>query len=167
MYYKITNKESEVYKKFYELKQEEHKMAENNKKAVEDAVELEYDRFLGHLGQQNLSRTTEYEGFEFLEPDKVDPKIWKKHKEYKDIFIPNRRTKKGKEMSEFLLNGLEKSCFDVIHDILGLEVYGRFTFPFLEVVGDVIILSIDDDIENPDVIEITKKEFNEYMNLRE
>ena len=66
-------------------------------------------------------------------------------------------------MQEFLNNGLEGSRYDIINDILGLEHLRRFTFPFVEIVGEKIILYVDDqyDLNDKDIIEITKREFNE------
>ena len=99
----------------------------------------------------------------FGETEKVDLKVWKRDKEHTEIFVPNTRTKLGREMQEFLNNGLEGSRYDIINDILGLESLRRFTFPFVEIVGKKIILYVDDqyDLNDKDIIEITKREFNE------
>ena len=99
----------------------------------------------------------------FTEPEKVDGKIWIRHKEHSGVFVPNRKTKVGREMSDFLSNGLKASNYDRVIEILELEELRRFTLPFVEVVGEVIIIFLGDGHEpkNENVIEITKREFND------
>lgn len=107
----------------------------------------------------------QYSGFKFTNPDKVDSKIWKRNKEHIDIFVPNKSTKAGREMAEFLLNGLKGSRFDSVFEILGLPVYGKFTYPYVEIEGELILLFLGDNQEPKDknLIEITKREFNELL----
>ena len=122
---------------------------------------LNWENLLGHRGQQNFGRVTTYSGFVFTEPEKVDLKTWKRHSEHNDVFIPNNRTKTGKEMSKLLNNGLKSHWFSVVYDCLGLEhPNGRFTFPYVEICGDVIVLYIDEKTELTDenIIEITTKD---------
>ena len=166
MYYKIENKESEVYKKLHKQRTKEQQMELKNTASVIEKTGLNFKDFYGRKGQQNFNRVTSFSGFEFTEVEKVDLKIWKRHSEYNEIFIPNNRTKLGREMQDFLNNGLEGNRFDVINDILGLESLRRFTFPFVEIVGEKIILYLDDqyDLDDKDIIEITKREFNEHRN---
>ena len=165
MYYKIENKECEVYKKLYEMRTNELKVCDENKKAIEEKTGLTWNCFLGYNGQQNFRRTTQYSAFEFVEKDKIDPKIWS----LKDdgIYHPNRRTKVGREMSEFLQNGLKAgNRYDKPFEILGIETKRRFTFPFVEIGNnDVIVCYFDDNHEphNENVIEITRTEFNAIL----
>lgn len=163
MYYKIENKGCEVYKKLHEQRVKEEQMELKNIASIIEKTGLNWENSFGRRGQQNFRRVSSYSGFEFTEPEKVDLKIWKRHKEHTEIFVPNTRTKLGREMQEFLSNGLEGSRYDIINDILGLEHLRRFTFPFVEIVGEKIILFIDDqyDLEDENIIEITKREFNE------
>lgn len=161
MYYKIENTECEVYQKLHEMRTKELKMKEDNKAAIEEKTGSGFDSFLGHHGQSGFSRVSTYEGFKFLNPENIDLKAWKISKEHPEVHVPNRRTKAGKEMYEFLSNELQKSWFQVPLDILGLEVYHRFQLPFVEITGDVIILFLDHNLhpEDPNVIEITRTEF--------
>lgn len=165
MYYKIENKESEVYKKLHEERIKEQQMELNNIASIIEKTGLNFDDYYGRRGQQNFRRVTSYSGFEFTEPEKVDLKIWKRHSKYNEIFVPNTRTKLGREMQEFLNNGLEGSMYNIINKILGLESLRRFTFPFVEIIGEKIILYIDDqyDLKDKEIIEITKREFNELL----
>jgi hypothetical protein len=162
MYYKIVNKESEVYKKLHEMRLEELEMEELNKDAIIQETGLEWEIYLGHSGQQNFNRVTEYSGFAFKDPEEVDTKVWKRHPDHKDIFIPNRKTKLGREMSQFLCNGLKGHSFSIVFKLLGISYpCGRFTFPYVEICGNIIILYLGDrQIPNDEnIIEITSKEF--------
>lgn len=163
MYYKIENKECEVYKKLHELRIKEEQIELKNVASIIEKTGLNWKNSFGRRGQQNFRRISSFSGFEFTEPEKVDLKIWKRHKEHNEIFVPNTRTKLGREMEEFLNNGLEGSNFNTVLNILQLEDLRRFTFPFVEIVGEKIIIYLDDDHEPKDknVIEITKREFNE------
>lgn len=165
MYYKIENKDCEVYKKLHALRSEETQMEEDNLKAVHEKVGLEWNLYLGRKGQQNFKRVTDYSGFAFFEPEKVDLKIWKKDVNNPGFFIPNVRTKGGREMNLFL-HGLKGHWFGVVYDALGLEnPVGKFSFPFIhictDVCGETIIMYFGDEvvIEDENIIEITSKEF--------
>jgi hypothetical protein len=167
MYYKITNTESEVYKKLHQMRSKEIEMAKENRTLLEEKIGLEWNGFFGHAGQQNLSRVPEYSGFNFTEPDKVDSKIWKRHNAYNLIFVPNTRYKAGREMSDFIRKELKRGWVYDVYDNIGLEhPCGTFTFPFVEICGDVIVLYIETKqkrIEDENIIEITSKEFESIL----
>ena len=165
MYYKVENKESEVYKKLHEMRIEELQIDKDNWQTIKQKTGLDFDLFLGHSGQQNFKRTRLFQGFKFNEPEKVDLKIWKRDKDHPQIFVPNKRTKVGREMSEFLSNGLKGSRYDKPFEILGVEHNGKFSFPYVEIVGELILIVLGDNQEpkDPNVIEITKTEFDELM----
>ena len=91
MFYKITDQESELYKKLHELRSNELKIEKENDAAVKKLVGDDWDHFSGWLGQQNFFRVTIYSGFAFKHPENLTPKTWKKHKEYDDIYVPDRR----------------------------------------------------------------------------
>lgn len=92
-------------------------------------------------------------------------KVWVKHKIHTDIFIPNKRTKLGREMDEFLRNGLKASYYYKPLEILGLPHLNRFSYPYVEIVGDLILIYLDEKYEPKDenLIEITKREFDSYF----
>lgn len=167
MYYKIENQECEVYKKLHELRTKELQIEADNINSIKERTGLDYETYLGHSGQQNFCRVTQYVGFKFKEPNKVNLKIWQKHKEHIDIFVPNRKTKLGREMWDFLNNGLKSSFYRRVFEILNVPVRGSFTFPYLEIVNDTIVIFLGQNQEpsNPNVIEITKREFNELLDI--
>lgn len=161
MFYKITNTESEVYKKLHAIRTQELQWEADNKQAIKDKVGLHYNNYIGYGSQTGFNRNTEYIGFEFNETDKVNPKIWKEMKEQKGFFEPNLRTKLGKEMAEFLRK-LKGNSYTVLLEPLGLNhLFGRFTIPRMYLSKHGILLQLDDshNPEDPNVIEITKTEY--------
>ena len=161
MYYKIVNKESEVYQKLHKMRTKELQISKDNISAIESKTGLKFETYLGHTGQQNFSRVTQYFGFKFTEPEKVDLKIWKRDSKHNDIFVPNRKTKLGREMSEFLSNGLKGGHYGDVFEILSIQRPVRFIFPFVEIYNDTIGIFLGEDykISDENVIEITSKEF--------
>lgn len=166
MYYKITNTKSTVYTKLFKLRTTELEIRKENSKQIEEKVVLKFTNYLGDNSQFNWGRVPYYHGFMFHEPNLVDKKIWKEHPEHKGIFIPNKRTKRGLEMSDFLRNGLRKSNLFTLLEILKLSSVGKFHFPFVEIAGRTILLNLSNNHEpkNKNVIEITKTEFEEILN---
>lgn len=166
MYYKIENKECEVYKKLHEMRTKELQMEEENKQAITEKTGLKWEKFLGHSGQQNFNRVTQYVGFNFEEPEKVNTKMWIKHPNHEGIYIPNNRTKNGREMNQFIRNGLKGHAFSTVFKNLDMpQPMGRFTFPYVEICGDTIVIYLGDAQEPKDsnIIEITKRDFNELL----
>lgn len=164
MYYKITNQESEVYKKLHAMRTQELAWEDENEKKIEEKTGLTWTVFLGRRGQQSFSRVTEYSGFIFDQPEKVDPKVWAPHKTEEGGFVPNRRTKAGREMAKFLSREMGGHWFNIVFVNIGMEPpNGRFSFPFVEICGEVIILFLDENHipSNEDIIEITKTEFEQ------
>ena len=166
MYYKIENKESKIYKDLHQLRTSEIKMKKENLKSIDDKIRLKFKTTYGHHGQQNFNRVSTFSGFEFTEIDKIDLKIWKEDLKLKGIYVPNTRTKLGREMQEFLLNGLQSSNYRTAMKILELEDVNRFTFPFVEICDNATIVAFVGETQEPKsihCIEITKKEFNKLL----
>jgi hypothetical protein len=164
MYYKITNTESELYKKLHELRTKELVMEMDNIMAVQEKTGHTWDRFIGYHQQTGFNRVTDYYAFEFNDGKPVDSKVWRQHKNEPTCYEPNTRTKAGREMKEFLERGLKRHSFHAVDDALGLKyLIGRFSLPYLEIEGPIIKLFLDDrhDPKFEDLIEITRTEFNE------
>lgn len=165
MYYKIINKECEVYKNLHEMRTNELQIEKENKLKIEEIAGSSFVGFLGYGGQQNFRRVPLYVGFNFTEPEKIDHNVWRLDPENENIYIPNKKTKKGREIAELLNNGLKSSIYTRPMRLLGVEIPIRCTFPFVTICGDVILLFIDDKCGEPtdeNVIEITSKEFKSY-----
>lgn len=165
MYYKVINQESAVYKELRALREIELRMEKENKEAIANKIPYKWNNYFGHPGQQNWNRTTDYLGFVFENPSEVCLKTWKEHKEHPGTYIPNTRTKAGREMRNFLRN-LKGHRYDLIFDIVGVEkAFGTFTFPYLDICEDTLLLYLDKNQEPGDenLIEITKKEFESIL----
>ena len=161
MYYKIENKDNITYQKLHALRSKELQIEKDNDKAISEKIPYKWEGFLGESGQQTISRVRKYIGFEFTNPSEVDLKIWKEHKEHKGCYIPNKRTKLGKEMNHFLSYELGSSFFKNVFEILGVESHRRFTFPYVEIAGDTVLVYLgnNEDPRHKDLIEITRTEF--------
>lgn len=162
MYYKIVNQDSKVYQGIKSLLLKEEEIEVNNRKKLDEKIPYEWEVFYGSRGQQDFLRITRYSGFRFLNSAEVDTKVWRESKD--GMWFPNRRTKAGREMLDFLNNGMEKSWYNDPLKILGCGYdLPRFKFPFIEQCNDVIVVFLDDNHipVSEDVIEITSKEFNE------
>lgn len=168
MYYKITNTDCKVYKELHTLRTEEIEIEKKNREAVKNVVGSDWKVYLGQAGQQNLWRVTTYTGFAFNHPERLPAKTWKQHNEYPDIYVPDTRTKNGRQIKKFL-NELPGSSISKVFSILGCHIGGRFVFPYVEIgKGDVIVFYMSDHFNdtlksNKDVIEITSKEFEELL----
>lgn len=168
MYYKIVNADCDVYKKLHAMRTQELSWEDENKKAIEDKTGMTWDVSFGHRGQQTFNRVSNYIGFEFKEKEKISSNIWKQHSEHESIYVPNKRTKAGKEMAEFLRT-LKGHWFGVVFDCLGVDdQLGKFCFPYVEICGDVLVLFLDDKYENKDanVIEITSVEAKQLLSVK-
>lgn len=166
MYYKITNTASDIFHTMYEMRKQEREWEVENRKAIEEKAGSTWKLYSGRPGQQTFSRVTSYSAFEFTEPDKLCIKTWSKSKDVEGAYEPNTRTKLGREMSQFLSNGLKGHWFGIVYDNLGLDrPMGRTAFPFVEICGDVIIMFLDQRVElkHDHIIEITKTEFDELF----
>lgn len=167
MYYKIENKNSQVYRELRKMRKKEINNEKNNLKAVNKKIKLDYTHSYGVFGQQNHNRCTSFLGFAFGEPDKVCLKTWTKSKDDESIFIPNTKTKEGMEMLFFLGSKLKHSWWETPLKILGINAEKTAIFPYVEICGDKIVLFLDDKQQpkDPNVIEITQKEFEDIRKV--
>lgn len=167
MYYKIENKDCEVYQNLFAMRKKELAWERENQEAIDKKIGLKYTEFLGRKGQLTFYRTSVYYGFKFETPEKVDSGIWKESTKNPGFYIPNKRTKRGKDMSRFLSTYLKGHWFDIVFEYLNVErLYGKFLLPYVEISNDNIIVIYLDHRQNPkdeNVIEITKKEFESII----
>lgn len=171
MYYKLIDKESALYKKLYNLRTKELQIEKDNAEQIKQRYPKCNDEFFGHKGQQNYSRVTIYLGLGFNSEQDVDLKEFSPLKEYKGLYKPNLRTKKGKECKAFF-DSLGRSSYSSLMNILADEgvdnIYNRFMFPYIEIGSDDgLYCYFDDRMKLPSIfIEITSVEFNRALNIK-
>lgn len=166
MFYKLVDKKCEKYKKLYEMRKSEIRIEKENKEAISKRFPDWNGEFMGRRGQYTFGRVSTYSGLLFNNPDRLDAKEWKEHKDHPGVYIPNRRTKSGREIRYFFLNGLQRSSFFKFCDIVGVDVPGKFKFPFMGIGPDeALFFYFDDQFRPPeDFVEITRGEFEKSMN---
>lgn len=155
MYFKIDNKESELYKKVIAYIQERREKQQE----IYDKVDEFFDKKFKNLlvlsrGLNCLDTVTgvQYDG-------EIDGM---KKSKTGGCLEPNKKTKRGKEIKAFF-DSLPNWSFHRELQLLDLEsVYGRFQIPYLEEWNGLIVARIDEKFnpkQTEDFIEITKTEF--------
>lgn len=167
-YYKVTDTNSDTYKNCSEFLQKEADL----RKAQLEAIEARVPKFKTYRGRKGFYRIVTFIGFVFEEPEKLDPKEWKTELvEGYQLSTPNPRTKKGKEMKNFLRNFDRTNNWD-LDRILKLDkqiVNGSFYPADLFNHNDTIYIFIDAKFrkgfeqENDGIIEITLGEMEKAI----
>ena len=171
MFYKIENKDCKVYQDLKALLDKEKSYNEYNRKVAEEVTKgLEWHKFVGQGTQCSFYRVRFYWGFVFTQPEKLNPKEWMPYKQMPGSFIPNKRTKAGKDIQE-RLNKQKRSDLFCLEKILNISFLGResFKFPQIFLKNDVIVMFLDEK-HNPtdeNIIEITSKEFKEILDIKD
>lgn len=169
LYYKVDNKDSDLYNRANEFLAIEEKLREIQRKSIESKVQ-KFSKFKAIKG---FNRIVQYTGFIFDDTESIDPKVWKT-KEENGVMLstPNLRTKAGKAMGKFLKSFKRTTVWDVDR-LLAIDVksiYGSFypanLFVFNECVYIIIDSQFRDEFEknNTDVIEITNGEITKVIN---
>lgn len=168
MYFKITNKESKMYQDVMAYIKKRRKQTEDNYKTVEDRLG-KFTKTLSSEGGFYVLPTisgivpTEVTEIEGMIPDK----------KYPDVLVPNRRTKKGKEIQDFL-NRLPNWWYTDGLDLFPMkrkDITGeRFYTPYIEEFDGIIVVRLDDK-HNPqqteDFVEITTSEFKAITKIKD
>jgi len=166
MYYKIENKDSELYKKLSEQRKKEIEIEESNKIKIMEFAGSKFENALCYPPQK-YHRCTLYTGFLFLEPEKLNQnKMWvnEKREDLKEYVIPNQRSKNGAILRKFLYELPNFRYFDLLDFFEYTIPEGvPFSYPFIDFSkeNEILCLYLDKNfkIEHNDLIEITSKEF--------
>jgi len=143
---------------------DEKEMDASNRQTIENRIKLKFRFYAGGPAHGGVCRVRQYEAFKFDDGQEIDPQLWRECKHNKGYHEPNLKTKIGRELKEFLLNGLQKSDFRKPLNLLGISNCfdaWHIMLPKVHLAGDIIILSLD-EVHVPadsNVIEITKKEY--------
>ena len=168
IFYKVENKDSELFKKASEFLKVEDRLREEQKAAIEAKM----PKFTTYRGQKGFNRIVRFTGFVFDDQQNIDPKVWKtEEKDGKMLSTPNRRTKVGREMYKFL-NSFDRTTMWDVDRLLGIEkqsIFGSFIPANLFKFNDRIYILIDEQFReefeknNTDIIEITRGEMIKAM----
>ena len=159
--YRLEHKECELYtalKARIELEEEGDKF---NRKLIKENVPYEYQTVSAYKEHFAASVIT-YRGFYFSNPDEVNRKIWRVED---GCFVPNKRTKDGKEMAK-ILSQQKSFNFLTLMTMLGINnQYGSFKIPQLFYHHDIILIATDDNhrLTDSNLIEITRGELNNWL----
>lgn len=167
MYFKIENKDSELYSKVMKFIKDRRSLKINNMSKAENLVMeitgLEVDQFDLMISQGGFNLIPYVDGIKLRKPSTTTPTGFMVKKGDK-FHTPNGRTKLGRQLQSFFNN--QKGVSYVCNlTILGLEDKSlhRFRVPYVEEFNGVIVALIDSQYEpksTEDFIEITETEFN-------
>ena len=159
-FYKIEQKEDGLFKKANEFLDMEEELRNTQK----NTIETQLPKFSKYRGKKGFNRIVRCTGFVFDDQENIDPKVWNtKEVDGEMLSTPNRRTKAGRAMDEFLKSFKRTTGFDV-DDLLGINetsFVGSFYHSSLFRYNDCIYIIIDTkyrnefERNNPNAIEIT------------
>ena len=147
-------------------------------KRVEEAVGFEFEKYQGYQPNRTLTRVYEITAIWVLSEryDTLDKNVWKKidsvklEDGYYVAIAPNRRSKQGKAIDSVLLSYKSvANHFKVMND-LNIEVTqaSRFSITQLLRCKNRVFAFFDDSIraekQNPDFVEITIGEYEDFIN---
>lgn len=172
-YYKVDNANSILFKKTNEFLD----MEEQLRKKQKETIEAKIPKFSIYRGEKGITRIVRYTVFVFVDQENINSKVWNtKEVEGKMLSTPNRRTKSGRAMEDFLKSFRRTTCWDVDR-LLGIEMKsltGSFFPVNLFRYNGCVYIIIDTqfrevfELKNSDAIEITygeiKTAISEYNN---
>lgn len=150
-------------------------------KRVTEVVGFEFEKYQGYQPNRTLTRV--YEITAIWVPseryDTLDKKVWKKidgvklEDGYYVAIAPNKRGKQGKAIASVLLSYKSVANHFKVMKELNIEVpqARRFTITLLLRHKDRIFVYFDDSIraekQNPDFVEITIGEYEDFVNKKD
>ena len=168
IYYKVENKDSDLFKRANEFLAMEENLREIQKKTIESQL----PKFSKCKGEKGFNRIVRYVGFVFDDKESIDPKVWKTKEENGVMLsIPNLRTKVGRAMSEFLSSFKRTDVWDVdrLLSIDEKSICGTYYPANLFVFNERLYIIIDSQFRdvfeknNTDIIEITNGEITKAI----
>jgi hypothetical protein len=173
-----TKQGSKAYEYIKGILDAEEKEYQAYMKRVEEAVGFEFEKWQGFQPNRTLSREYEVTAIWVLSEryDTLDKKVWKKidgvklEDGYYVCIAPNKRSKQGKAIASVLLSYKSVANHFKVMKELNIEVSqaSRFSITQLLRHKDRIFVYFDDSIraekQNPDFVEITIGEYEDFIN---
>ena len=168
IYYKVENKDNDLFKRANEFLAMEENLREIQKKTIESQL----PKFSKYKGEKGFNRIVQYTGFVFDNKESIDHKVWKT-KEENGVMLstPNLRTKAGRAMGEFLSSFKRTNVWDVDR-LLAIDeksICGTYYPANLFVFNECLYIIIDSQFRgvfeknNTDIIEITNGEITKAI----
>lgn len=169
MYFKITNKESELYKKLEAYIKKRRHQKNTNYNLIKEFLQVDFNQALCSSG--GFLCLPSIKGIVPLSKKEIEG--MKPDKQYPNVLFPNKRTKKGKEIDEFL-NNLPNWWYK--EEVILLPVRKtnspsgiKFSTPYIEIIDETIIVRVDkcfQPYETEDFTEITETHFMKIYDQR-
>ena len=168
LYYKVENKDSDLFKRANKFLAMEENLREIQKKTIESQL----PKFSKYKGKKSFNRIVQYTGFVFDDKESIDPKVWKT-KEENGVMLstPNLHRKVGRAMDEFLRSFKRTDVWDVDR-LLAIDeksICGTYYPADLFVFNECLYIIIDSQFRdvfeknNTDIIEITNGEMTKAI----
>jgi hypothetical protein len=171
-------KACEYIKSILDAEFEEH---QSYMKRVEEAVGFKFEKYQGYQPNRTLARVYEITAIWVLSEcyDTLDKKVWKKvdgvklEDGYYIAIAPNKRSKQGKAIAAVLTSYKSFTHHFQILKELNIKVpyVSRFSITQLLRHKDRIFVYFDDNIraekQNPDFVEITIGEYEDFINSKD
>lgn len=173
-----TKQGSKAYEYIKSILDAEEKEHQAYMKRVEEAVGFKFEKYQGYQPNRTLTREYEITAIWVLSEryDTLDKKVWKKvdsvklEDGYYIAIAPNKRSKQGKAIAAVLTSYKSFTHHFKILKELNIEVphVSRFSITQLLRHKDRIFVYFDDSIraekQNPDFVEITIGEYEDFIN---
>lgn len=176
-----TKQGSKAYEYIKGILDAEEKEYQAYMKRVEEAVGFEFEKYQGYQPNRTLTRVYEITAIWVLSEryDTLDKKVWKKidgvklEDGYYVCIAPNKRSKQGKAIAAVLTSYKSFTHHFKILKELNIEVpyVSRFSITQLLRHKERIFVYFDDSIraekQNPDFVEITIGEYEDFINSKD
>lgn len=172
---------SKAYEYIKSILDEEEKERQAYLKRVEEAIGFKFEKYQGYQPNRTITRVHEITAILLLSEryDTLDKKVWKKidgvklEDGYYVAIAPNKRSKQGKAIAAVLTSYKSFTHHFKILKELNIEVphVSRFSITKLLRHKDRIFVYFDNSIraekQNPDFVEITIGEYEDFINSKD
>lgn len=167
MYFKVINKETEAWQRIDCFMT---KFQDDKKRNLEEAskfIGIEFDSYLRRKSLFNLAGTIT--AILPKDNDLSKNKDWKRNTQYPDFFEPNKRTKRGREIAEFLGSQNSPSFLDQ-NEVFECEINTSWYSFGIKCYDNSILVNAQDEAKFrilDGMIEITYSEYNSIIKENE
>lgn len=175
MYWKITNKKSEAYKKVEAHLLRISQLKKDNNQKIREYTGIDFKEYIGRTSPFCLNGTVDAIVPIITKKNKDFVELnlqcnWRQCKDFPEAYEPNRRKKQGRQIAEFM-QSLPHVDFRDDNKIYGLKTSGRwvhFGYEWIKKDGGILVTTQDDVEFKPlkGMVEITRGEFNKLSTYK-